>query len=73
MAFTTANLTTVEGAIIALASGERLVSFTIGDKTFSYAPTDLEKLRALRDEIRSDLGAAAGNPGYVLTSTSKGL
>lgn len=73
MAFTSANLTTVEEAILALASGQRIVSFTIGDRTFTYGQAQLNDLRALRDEIKSEVGAAAGSANYILTSTSKGL
>ena len=73
MAFTGTDLSNVEAAIVALATGERAVSVTIGEKAIRYSEADLGKLRALRSEIMTDLQAAAGRRRFVLTQTNKGL
>ena len=73
MSYTEANLADVQVAILALATGTRVVSLAIGGKTFQYAQAQLPELRALRDEIKSEVDSAAVRPKYVLTSTEKGL
>lgn len=67
------DLANVTAAIIALAKGERVVSVTAGNRTVQYALTDLDKLRALKSEIETELGSSAGRWCFVLTTTSKGL
>jgi hypothetical protein len=71
--YTSTDLTNVQAAIVALATGSRKVSMTIGDKTTTYAQAQLPELRALRDEIQTEVAAAAGGRRFVLTQTSKGL
>jgi hypothetical protein len=73
MAYTQADQENVQAAIMALATGSRVVSITMGDKTIQYGQADIDKLRALLSEIRVELNAAAGQRRYLLTSTSKGL
>ena len=73
MSYTEANLADVQAAILALATGTRVVNFSMGGKTFQYAPAQLNDLKALRDEIKSEVDSAAVRPKYVLTSTEKGL
>ena len=73
MAYTQTDLESVEQAIIALASGERVVAVEIDDKRIEYSRADLDKLRKLRLEIMSELQSASGRKRFVLTTTSKGL
>jgi hypothetical protein len=73
MSYTSTDLTNVQAAIIALATGTRKVSLSIGDKTRTYAQVQINELRVLRDEIRSELQSDAGGSQFVLTSTEKGL
>jgi len=73
MAFTNTDLTNVEAAIVALATGEREVSVSLGDKQIRYAEAEIDKLRTLRTEIKTELQAGAGRRRFLLTQTSKGL
>lgn len=73
MSYSAADLVAVEAAILELAKGERVVSVTIDGRTVQYQQADVEKLTALRNQMRSESQAAAGRPRFVLTSTSKGL
>jgi hypothetical protein len=73
MAYIQADQESVQAAIIALATGSRVVSVTTGDKTIQYGQADIDKLRALLSEIKAELSAAAGRQRFVLTATSKGL
>ncbi len=58
MAFTAANLTSVETAIMDLATGTSAVQVSLGDKTITYRKLDIPTLRALRDLIRMELAAS---------------
>lgn len=71
--YTQTDLTNVQNAILALATGERVVSVSIAGQTVEYQSVNLPKLRELRAEIQSELQSASGNSRFVLTSTSKGL
>lgn len=73
MAYTSLDLTSVSSAIIALASGTRVVSVTISGKSIEYGQADLKSLRALRDEIKAEINQTAGRDSFVLTRSSKGL
>ena len=73
MAYSAADLTSIQAAILALATGTRLVRVTINGKTKEYAEADLKQLEALRNTIKSEISATAGNPRFVLTRSSKGL
>ena len=73
MSYTDADLAAVQAAILALATGTRVISMTIGGKTIQYGPAQINELKALRDEVKNEVESAAGRPKYVLTSTSKGL
>jgi len=55
MAFTSADLTSVETAILAIVAGTRVVEVTVAAKTMKYQAVDLPKLTALRDLIRGEL------------------
>jgi hypothetical protein len=60
MAYTSADLTNIENAIRAIIAGTRTVNLSMGDKAIQYTLVDLPHLRALRDEIKAEVGAAAG-------------
>ncbi|MHC1742927.1 MAG: gpW family head-tail joining protein [Syntrophobacteraceae bacterium] len=73
MAYTQSDLDSVKAAIIALATGQRIVTVTIDGMTVQKALADLNDLRALRVEMERSLRASAGRPSFYLTWTSKGL
>ena len=60
MPFTSTDLTSVEAAIVALATGERQVRVTINNKTIEYGQTDLAKLEHLRGVMQAEIANAAG-------------
>lgn len=74
MAYTEADLTAIQAAIMALAKGKRVVSVKIEGKDIEYAQADLPALKTLRGEILTEINAAAGiytRPVYL--SPNKGL
>ena len=73
MAFSVTDLSNIEAAILALATGTRVVSVTINGKTMEYGAADLNQLESLRRTIASEVNAAAGKARFVLTRSSKGL
>ena len=73
MAFTRTDLDSVQSAIVALATGERIARVTLGDKVIEYGRAQLGHLRALRQEILSEVNSSAGRRRFILTRTSKGL
>ena len=60
MAYTATDLENIETAIRAIIAGTRTVSLSMGDKTIYYTIVDLPALRALRDEIKSEVGISEG-------------
>lgn len=72
MAFTPTDLANVQKALIALATGSRVVSVNVGDKTINYGSAQINELRALRDEIRGEV-EPANQRRFVLAQTDKGL
>ena len=73
MSFTSTDLTSVEAAIVALASGERQVRVTINNKTIEYGQADLVKLQRLRGLIQAEIANAAGTGTRSrFVQTSKG-
>ena len=72
MSYTQSDLTNVKNAIIALATGTRVVRVSIGDKLIEYSQTKLNELKALRGEIQTELQSSQ-KYGFVLTRTGKGL
>jgi len=58
MAWTTADLTSVEAAIMAKVKGERIVASDLGDRPREYADVPLKQLMELRKEIASYLGVS---------------
>jgi hypothetical protein len=60
MAYTQTDLDNIEAAIRAIIAGTRTVALSMGDKSIQYTAIDLPTLRAMRDEIKAEVGAAAG-------------
>lgn len=57
MAYTSADLTNIEAAIIALARGQRAVRVQIGDKSVQYSEAQLSELIRLKADIQGELGS----------------
>ena len=73
MAYTSSDLASVQAALLALASGTRVVSASISDKTIEYSRTDLSKLESLRNNIIAEINSLSGRSNCILIKTSKGL
>ena len=73
MAYTQTNLTDVESAIVDLAQGKRVVHVIIEGKSIEYSQANIDELKDLRADIKSELQAPAEYPRFVLTTTRKGL
>ncbi len=71
--YTQADLDNIKTAILALATGERVVRVRINDKVTEFGEAQLKDLRDLRAEIQTEVNAASGRSGVVLIQTSKGL
>jgi len=56
MAFSASDLASIESAIMALMTGERVVRVTMGDKTIMKSEVDLSKLEAAAARLRAELG-----------------
>jgi hypothetical protein len=61
MSYTSTDLTNIEAAIRAIIAGTRTVSLSMGDKTIQYTAVDLPALRALRNEIKAEVGVSTGS------------
>jgi hypothetical protein len=73
MAYTDTDLAAVQAAKLELALGKRVVRLTVAGKSFEFAQAQMADLERLGAEIQNELAQTAGTPGYILTSTSKGL
>jgi len=71
MAYTSADLASVQAAIVALATGDRIASVSLGGKTIEYSPAGLAKLEILRSNIKAELAGSSTN--CILIKTNKGL
>lgn len=71
MAYSETDLSNLEAAIIALATGARKVRVARGDKIMEYSDTDLDKLRSLRSDMMAERPGKA-DQRYVLITTGKG-
>ena len=56
MAYTSTDLANIEAAILALATGTRIVSVSYGDKQITYSQSDLPQLKILKSDIQASLG-----------------
>lgn len=73
MAWTQAELDQVKAAVLALATGARVVTISYAGppaRSVSYGIVDLAQLRALQAEMTRELG---GGTTYRLAATRKGL
>lgn len=73
MAYTAADLASIDAAILALATGTRVVEATFQGRTVKYSTVDMEELRNLQSAIRAELAVSGGRPRHTVVSTSKGL
>lgn len=73
MAYTSADLTAIQAAKIARATGKQVISVTLPSKGIEYAnPTD-DFLDRMEAQIKRDINQAAGRSSFFLTRSSKGL
>jgi len=72
MAYSETDLSNLEAAIIALATGARKVRIAMGDKIVEFSNTDLDKLRSLRSDMMAEQPGKA-NSRFFLITTGKGL
>ncbi len=70
--YTREDLENVKAAVMALATGERVVKYSFKGRTMEKGQADLPQLRTLLSEIQSDLKTSQGGR-TILISTSKGL
>jgi gpW len=74
MAYTEADLTSVQKAIQQLVEGKATVSASWNGRTMTYTRASLPELRSLRTEMMQELSDAAGNERFKLTMNGdKGL
>ena len=72
MAYTQSDLDAVKNAVVALATGARVQSVTLSDgKSITYTPASLDRLKALRSEIESELNSSSRRR-YFRVGSSKG-
>ena len=72
MTYTSEDLTSVKTALLKLATGARVISDTIGDKTVRYSEAEISQLISLRDKIKAELQSSEGRRHIIILSTSKG-
>lgn len=74
MAFTSADLVSINTAIMELAMGQRVTKITFTDgQTVEYGPAGLDGLKMLKADIQKDINATTGTRPFVRTVSSKGL
>lgn len=76
MAWSEADLTAVQTAIMALVNGQAVVSASFSGQTIAYTRADLDKLRSLRAEMLREVDDADSTRSRIkLTAnrTGKGL
>jgi hypothetical protein len=56
LAFTSTDLSNIDAAIVALATGTRIVRVTINGKQIQYAEADISRLQELRSIIQKEIG-----------------
>lgn len=57
MAYTAADLTSIETAIMNLATGAQIVRVTLNGKTLEYSPASLETLLTMKSIVSQALGS----------------
>lgn len=65
MAYTQADLTNVEQAIVALSTNKRVVKFVIDGEVTEYSSVAMPQLQGLRNEIASELSASNPDPNII--------
>jgi hypothetical protein len=75
MAYTAADLASLDAAILALATGQRVVSVTFGDRTTQYESARLPELQRLREVVAADVARTAtpARPRIFKVYSDKGL
>jgi hypothetical protein len=73
MAYSQADLDSVQQARLKLAKGERVVETTVGNQRTLWQQADDDKLAAFEQQIAADVARSAGGTGTVVVATSKGV
>jgi len=73
MALTQANLDSVDAAILALSTGQRVASVQFGDRSVSYTGAGLPELLKLRDTIAASIPSTTRPKQFHAYHNGKGL
>lgn len=73
MAYSAADLAAIDTAILKIVNGQREVQVKYGDMQVTYSDVDIDKLRALRSSMQSEIAGTAGRRRTTVVSTGKGL
>ncbi len=71
--FTSTDLTNVKNAYLALATGERTVQVSWGDKTQVFQKADMPALKSLLAEIQNDLDTTSADGSFRIFQRGKNL
>ena len=73
MAWTQADADSIKAAIVALVTGQRIVTVTFGDRTNTYQQTDLPQLREALAMVEGELSRATRPKQFHGYHRGKGL
>lgn len=71
MSYSAEDLEAVKKAIMALATGDRVVQVTVDGRTTQWQQASLPELKALRNEIAEEIGEASPRPIRVAPRRSR--
>jgi len=75
MAYTSADLASLDAAMLSLASGNRVAESTVNGRTTKWSPVELKELREFRDFVAGEVTdpTTTTNKRFAFVSSSKGL
>jgi hypothetical protein len=73
VAWTQADADSIKAAIVALVTGQRIVTVTFGDRTNTYQQADLPQLREALAMVEAELGRATRPKQFHGYHRGKGL
>lgn len=72
MIFTQTDVDSIKAALLALATGQRVVSATVNGKRIDYGQADVPQLTKLLSVMEASLSTSKASRTYLM-ETSKGL